>query len=65
MEASASGNEDGRAEGAFERAVEVYRNDCVESVHYAALGYDGGPLTTAEKLALVNAARAKNINIVD
>ena len=37
----------------------------VASVHYGALGYDGGTLTAAEKLILVNAARLKNLNIVD
>lgn len=34
------------------------------SVHYAALGYIG-TLDAAEKLALANALRAKNINLVD
>jgi hypothetical protein len=35
------------------------------SVHFAALGYTGAPLSAANKLILSDALRAKNINLVD
>jgi len=35
------------------------------SVHFAALGYTGAPLSAANKLILSDDLRAKNINLVD